>query len=108
MSQALHQHIAQKFNDPILEWRNCSISGTVFPIYQSDHKFYQKVSPSFGGEKCLIPYPTLCPSERERRRFLFRNQRKLYKRTCDATGKSIISMYDEESPYKVYDYNYWR
>lgn len=34
---------------------------------------------------------------------MFRNERKLYKRKCDFTGKDIISIYSPDKPYKVYD-----
>lgn len=34
---------------------------------------------------------------------LFRNERKLYRRTCDFSGKEIISIYSPDKPYKVYD-----
>jgi hypothetical protein len=33
----------------------------------------------------------------------FRNERNLYRRTCDASGKQIISMYRPNNSYKVYD-----
>jgi hypothetical protein len=33
---------------------------------------------------------------------MFRNERKLYKRTCDATWDTIISIYSPDKPYKVY------
>jgi hypothetical protein len=45
----------------------------------------------------------LCPEERQRRRLSFRNERKLYKRKCDYSGKDIISIYSPDKPYKVYD-----
>ncbi len=57
--------------------------------------------------KCKIPTPTLCPEERQRRRLAFRNERKLYKRTCDFSWKEIISIYSPDKPYKVYDQNIW-
>jgi len=34
---------------------------------------------------------------------LFRNERKLYHRKCDATGKQILSIYSEDKSCKVYD-----
>jgi hypothetical protein len=61
------------------------VSGNEFPIYQSDVDFYEKISPTFNGKKYAVQTPTLCPEERQRRRLMFRNERKLYKRTCDAT-----------------------
>jgi hypothetical protein len=38
---------------------------------------------------------------------IWRNERKLYKRKCDATGKDIISVYSPEKPYKVYLPSIW-
>jgi hypothetical protein len=70
-------------------------------------EFYEKVSPSFGGEKYMIPPPTLCPDCRQQRRLAFRNERKLYKRKCDATKKEIVSIYSPDKPYTVYHQDYW-
>ncbi|MEI7477826.1 MAG: hypothetical protein WCJ81_04935 [bacterium] len=86
-SREVYEYVSQKTNDPIIERRTCAVSGAEFPIYQSDVLFYDKISPTFNGTKYQIPYPTLCPEERQRRRLLFRNERKLYKRKCDATGE---------------------
>ncbi len=58
--------------------------------------------------KCKIPTPTLCPEERQRRRLAFRNERKLYKRTCVFSWKEIISIYSPDQDFKVYDQNIWR
>jgi hypothetical protein len=60
-----------------------------------------------GKIKCLIPSPTLCPQCREQRRFSWRNERNLYKRKCDFSGRDIISIYSPEKPYKVYDQEIW-
>ena len=57
----------------------------------------------FAGKKFQIPTPTLCPEERQRRRLSFRNERNLYRRTCDASGKQIISIYSPDKAYKIYD-----
>ena len=108
MEKNVYEFISQKTNDPIIEWKNCKVSGQEFPIYQSDREFYDKISPVIDGKKYTIPSPTLCPDERQRRRLSFRNERKLYKRNCDATGRQIISMYSENTPYKVYDQKYRR
>ena len=93
--------------DPIVEWKNCTVSGQEFPIYQSDLEFYDKISPVINEKKYSIPSPTLCPEEREARRFSRRNESKLYRRTCNASGKSIVSIYSEKSPYIVYDWKIW-
>ena len=107
MERKVYEFISKQTNDPIVEWKTCKVSGQEFPIYKSDVEFYDKISPTFNGVKYQIPTPTLCPDERQRRRLAFRNERKLYKRMCDATGRQIISIYSENMPYKVYDQKYW-
>lgn len=54
-----------------------------------------------------MPLPSLCPTCRRQQRFAWRNERKLYHRKCDLTGKQIISIYAPDSPYKVYDQHEW-
>lgn len=39
---------------------------------------------------------------------MFRNERKLYKRKCSKTGKSIVALYPEEYEGKVYNPDLWR
>ena len=58
-------------------------------------------------KKYLIPPPTLCPDCRQQRRLSFRNERTLYKRKCDATGKEIVSIYSPDKSYTVYHQDYW-
>ncbi len=93
--------------DQIIEIKKCTISWQEFSITQWDVDFYNKISPIFAGQKFTIPTPTLCPEERQRRRLAFRNERNLYRRTCDASGKQIISIYSPDKPYKVYDQKVW-
>ncbi len=101
-SREVYEFISIQTNDPIVERKTCAVSWQSFAIYQSDLDFYDKISPTFAGQKFQIPTPTLCPEERQRRRMTFRNERKLYKRTCDLSGKTIISMYHQDAPYTVY------
>jgi len=58
-------------------------------------------------EKINLPHQGKCPACRMQRRFTFRNERKLYYRKCDLTGKQIVSIYSPDSPYKVYDQHEW-
>jgi len=64
--------------------------------------FYEKVSPEIGGKKFQIPPPTFCPDCRRQRRLAFRNERKLYPRTCDLCKKSVISVVAPDAPHTVY------
>lgn len=107
-SLEVYEYISKQTNDPIVEWRICEISGTKFAVYQSDLDFYQKISPTFDGQTFQIPTPRLCPEERQRRRLMFRNERKLYKRKCDATGETIISVYAPNNQTIAYHHNVWR
>ncbi len=107
-SKEVYEFISLQNSDPIVERKTCTVSGQPFAIFQSDLDFYAKISPTFSGQKFQIPTPTLCPEERQRRRLLFRNERKLYKRKCDATGDIIISMYAPNTDYIVYDQKFWR
>jgi len=106
-SKEVYEFVSKQTNDPIVEWKTCRVSGISFPIYQSDLDFYIKISPTFDGQKFQIPTPTLCPEERQRRRLMFRNERKLYKRTCDATGENTISIYSPDKNIKVYAQKIW-
>ncbi|MDR0650598.1 MAG: hypothetical protein LBG59_04260 [Candidatus Peribacteria bacterium] len=107
-SRETYEFVSKQTNDPIVEWKTCKVSGQPFPIYQSDLEFYKKISPTFNGVKFQIPTPTLCPEERARKRLSFRNERHLYRRACDASGKSLITTYSPDKPYKVYDQKLWR
>ena len=70
--------------------KNCSANFTITP---DDVAFYEKIK---------VPAPTWCPECRLKRRLAQRNERSLYKRTCDLCGASIIAMYSPNKPYKVY------
>ena len=76
----------------------CKTTGKTFEITEDDLKFYEKMG---------VPTPTLCPEERQRRRLSWRNERNLYHRVCDITGKKIISIYSPDKLLPVYEKNYW-
>ena len=108
-------------SEHLVEIKKCRKCTGEFPITDKDMEFYEKVSPTFPSwgvapwngdgvvapKKYLIPPPTLCPDCRQQRRLAFRNERKLYKRKCDATGNDIISIYSPDKPYTVYHQDYW-
>ncbi len=93
--------------EKVIEIKICKHCNSSFDISDEDLEFYDKVSPVFNWIKLNIPSPTLCPDCRQQRRLSFRNERKLYKRKCDATGKDIISIYSPDKPYKVYNQDFW-
>lgn len=58
-------------------------------------------------ERFNIPLPQIAPTERLRQLMSFRNERKLYRRKCDFSGKEIISAYRPQSIYKVFENSIW-
>jgi len=81
-----------------METKICQNCKKDFIIEPDDFSFYEKMK---------VPPPTFCPMCRIQRRWAFRNERGLYKRKCDYSGKEIFSMYAPDSPVKVYDRDIW-
>jgi hypothetical protein len=79
--------------------KNCQNCRQDFTIEPDDFGFYEKIG---------VPAPALCPDCRYQRRLMDRNEWSLYRRKCDATGKSIISIYRPEVPFPVYEQGFWR
>ncbi|MCF7833735.1 MAG: hypothetical protein K9L98_00420 [Candidatus Pacebacteria bacterium] len=71
---------------------NCQNCKKDFDITKNDLGFYEKIK---------VPSPTFCPECRMIRRMAWRNERHLHKNKCDICKENIISIYSEDSPYKV-------
>ncbi|MEK7548044.1 MAG: hypothetical protein AAB540_04065, partial [Patescibacteria group bacterium] len=78
--------------------RDCFICGDHFNIVPAEIEFYKKLK---------IAWPVYCPNCRFGQRFNLRNERKMYKRICDACKKSLISTYTPDSEYVVYCLKCW-
>src|SRR3989344_8919102 len=78
--------------------KNCKNCKKEFEVAEEDLNFYEKMK---------SPAPNYCPLCRASRRLAFRNERTLYKRTCSSSGKPIISIYPENTPFPVYDQHIW-
>ncbi len=76
----------------------CNQCNTSFEIRDTDRQFYETVG---------VPDPQMCPDCRMQRRMMFRNFFNLYHRKCDLTGKQVISMYDVDAPFPVYEMHEW-
>lgn len=85
----------------------CSKCQAEFQVTEKDLAFYEKISPTIGGKKQLIPPPTQCPDCRVQRRMTWRNDRTFYHRKCDKTGKQFISMYAPDTKFPVYKQDEW-
>jgi len=87
--------------------KNCKTCQAQFEITQADLDFYQKVSPSFKGQKYLIPSPTLCPDCRQQRRLAWRNQTNVYINMCSGTKENIFTAFNPQNTFPVYKNDYW-
>jgi len=80
------------------ETKICQNCHREFWVEPEDFLFYEKIS---------VPAPTFCPECRMRRRFAFRNERFVYKRKSDFSGKEIFAMFPPDSFQKVYENEVW-
>jgi len=90
--------------------KNCQTCTKSFEISEVDKKYYDTIE---------VPVPHDCPDCRQLSRLIWRNERMLYPLslihiseptrlgTCDATEKRILSVYKKNSPFPVYDNEYW-
>jgi hypothetical protein len=81
-----------------METKICQNCKQDFTIKPEDLNFYEKIK---------VPPPTFCGDCRAQRRFIWRNERSLYKRKCDLCKKDIIGLYKEKTPFPVYCYECW-
>ena len=81
------------------ENRICQNCKTNFTIEPEDFGFYEKIK---------VPPPTFCPECRFIRRLIWRNERSLYKRTCNLCNKKIISMYGPDVFFPIYCPECWK
>ncbi|USN57715.1 MAG: hypothetical protein H6767_04980 [Candidatus Peribacteria bacterium] len=97
-SREVFQYIAEKSGEKIAEFFLCRWCGEEYPVFHKEQVFLQKQGFSVSD---------LCFDCRLRSMFLWRNERKLYWRKSDKSGKKILSMFHPEYTGKVYDYDEW-
>ncbi len=86
---------------------NCAHCDTLFEITERDLSFLKRIAPIIDGRVFDVPPPKCCPDCRWQRRLSFRNERVLYRRNCDLTGQSMISIYPPGTRFPVYNINDW-
>ncbi len=106
-------------SEKVLETRTCTHCKTPFDITDVDADFLTRLAPTFPSsglsrsdgvdtpKTFSLPFPTLCADCRKIRRYAWRNEKNIYKRRCDATGKHIISLFSPDAPCPVYESDYW-
>jgi hypothetical protein len=80
------------------ETKTCQNCKNQFTIEPDDFAFYEKIA---------VPPPTFCPPCRLTRRFLFRNERALYKRKCGLCGQDKIMVFAPDNPHAAYCKECW-
>lgn len=85
----------------------CSHCSKPFEVTLEELAFLKRVSPVFGGHTLDLPPPKCCPSCRWQQRLSFRNERSLFRRTCDLTGQAVISIYPAGTKFPVYNILDW-
>ena len=83
---------------PNILMNQCNQCQSSFEITDKDREFYQKMD---------VSEPTLCSECRMQRRMTWRNERSLFKRKCDLSGRPIISIYDKDVPFPVFGVDEW-
>ncbi|MDD5103699.1 MAG: hypothetical protein PHX93_04835 [Candidatus Peribacteraceae bacterium] len=78
-----------------------------YEVVADDLAFYDQVSPVFAGKKELIPPPTLCPECRHQKRAMLIPHLAFHERASALSGKRILSIYPESSPFPVYGIDEW-
>jgi len=80
------------------ETKECQNCKNQFTIEPEDFLFYAKIK---------VPAPTWCPECRMVRRFIWRNEKTLYRRKCELCEKTIIALYSDGVPFPVYCHECW-
>ena len=76
----------------------CLITGKEFEISQAEQEYCEKRG---------IPLPIICPVERFREMYSWRNETKLFQRPCSHMGKMMVSSYRPYTPFPVFDRDAW-
>ncbi len=78
--------------------KNCKLCGVEFEISPKDKKYIEVHGVS------LPQYCRLCSWKRK---LSWQNEYSIYKRNCDATGKTMISVYKDNANFPVYEKEFW-
>jgi hypothetical protein len=78
--------------------KTCKSCGTNFEISENDQQYFLVHG---------ISHPEYCRICSWGRKLSWQNEYQIYKRKCDATGKTMISVYKEGTEFPVYEKEYW-
>ncbi len=95
-------------NEHLIETKICRHCGNGFNITNADEDYLEKLSPTIAGTRFPLPHPSMCPDCRKIQRLAWRNEKNIFKRKCDFSGKDIIAIYPPDSPFIIYDEDIWK
>ncbi len=76
----------------------CKSCGQNFEYFSGEKEAY---------EKFKLQSPLVCQACRHKRRLIFRNEKNLFYNKSFLSGKKILSLYPQSSPFKIIDQNEW-
>lgn len=87
----------------------CISCGKYFEVSNFEREHLSKVSPFIASRvfPLPLPLPKQCPQCREQQRMAWRNERHLFARTCNITGKRLLSAYTPQAPMPIYLASEW-
>lgn len=85
----------------------CNSCDRTFTPSQNELDFIYKISPVFEDEKIPFQHCGLCPHCRRQNRHALRNQFRLFKRRCDLSGRSMLSIHTPDAPFPVFHHELW-
>lgn len=90
---------------------SCKTCKTEFSVHPDGITFRKKMEFQFGASTVSFPEPDNCPDCRNQIRTAHRNERFLYHRKSDKSGKSIVALYQQKTawghPYTIYSPEEW-
>ncbi len=107
MDKKTYEIISKQTQDPIIKRRKCKRTWQDFAIFQWDIELLEKISPKIWWKKYNLPLPNLTRQERRRRRLMRRNDRKLYRATCNINHKPIITIYHPKMKFDIVENQEW-
>ena len=91
--------------------RICHQCRAEFAFSDAEQDFLKRMQFTFGKMKVDLPEPLYCPACRLQLKTCHRNERYLYKGKSNLSGKDMVSLYDEGSPwgnsYTVFAQDEW-
>jgi hypothetical protein len=86
---------------PAVKGAACQSCRCLFDVYQPEQELL--------GAMDLPCPPRFCPRCRRQRRLAFRNERRMYHRICDESGRRTVALYPQDAKDRVvmYEQNIW-